>query len=342
VTLDVRQSSSYVDVVVPTYGVRESLPEAVASALAQDAEGLTVTVLENGPGDPAVQDLLAPFAGDPRLSHVVTGEVLPQHANWTGALNLGRAPYVAMLHDDDRWEDARFLRRRIAVFEEHPDCGFVASGHREIDGAGKSRPDRPFAVGEGVHAPADFVPHLYVSNFVQPPCVVMRRAACEAVGPEFRSHLGTFIDYDLWLRLALRFPVGYLHVRDCAFRVHEGSLTYERPHLGERYLAWIDEMDRLIARDLPGLRVDASLRCRKRAYARVKAALDAIEENDRGRALRHVRAAVRTHPRTLLDPRMAVVAGAVLVGSRAIGPLQGLRHLVFQRELNVHLRGRPL
>src|SRR5256885_9827395 len=91
-----------VDVGMPTVGRATYLAEAVGSALGQTCSAIRVTVGENGPGVPEVRDALAPFSGDGRLQHLVHGVDLGPARNYT-LVAEGSAPYLAILHDDDRW-----------------------------------------------------------------------------------------------------------------------------------------------------------------------------------------------------------------------------------------------
>ena len=52
----------------------------------------------------------------------------------------------------------------------------------------------------------------------------VRRSAYAAVGPIFDERFPSW-DFDMYLRIAIRFPVGHLDVWDSNFRVH----TQQRP-----------------------------------------------------------------------------------------------------------------
>ena len=68
------------------------------------------------------------------------------------------------------------------------------------------------------------MPLLLRHNLIGMPTVLVRRSAYEAVGPAFDEHT-VYFDYQMWLRLALRFPVGYLAVWDASYRVHDRQVT---------------------------------------------------------------------------------------------------------------------
>jgi len=66
-----------------------------------------------GPGGGPVADAVAPYLGDPRVRYSSTGTPVGAAGNMTALINSETAPYVALLHDDDRWEPD-FLARRVA------------------------------------------------------------------------------------------------------------------------------------------------------------------------------------------------------------------------------------
>jgi GT2 family glycosyltransferase len=129
-----------VDVGIPTCG-RPSYPvEAVESVLAQTLAQRRLTVSEDGRGSDAVAAAVAPYLSDPRVRDVVTGQRLGAGRHMTHLIRTGSAPYVGLLHDDDRW-GPRFLGRRGAFLDANAACGSVArAGSPSITGAG-ARPD---------------------------------------------------------------------------------------------------------------------------------------------------------------------------------------------------------
>jgi GT2 family glycosyltransferase len=300
-----------VDVGIPTGGRATYLSEAVGSALGQTLSRIRVTVGENGPGVPEVAHALAPFAGDERLRHLVHGVDLGPAKNYTTVAE-GEAPYLAILHDDDRW-DPQFLERRVAFLDEHPSCGFVFSRCFLIDGTGSYVEVWDDVLPPGVHTPEIFLPAIYEQNIVPVPTVVVRRSAYEAVGGAFHDLL--FNDHELWLRLGDKFDVGYLPTIDAAYRVHRNQTTYANiRRLGENrvsFYAAIDETTPVV--------VDPAVRRRAAAAAHLMAAADAFERGERAASLRELLRAAIASPGTIAQPRQRRRASLLLAAS-LLGP----------------------
>ena len=99
------------------------------------------------------------------------------------------------------------------------------------------------------------MPLLLRHNLIGMPTVLVRRSAYEAVGPAFDEHT-VYFDYQMWLRLALRFPVGYLAVWDASYRVHDRQVTMTVEAAGGlQELTLLDQIDGLLAK-APHVRPD--------------------------------------------------------------------------------------
>ena len=325
-----------VDVGIPTRQRPDLVRQAIDSVFAQELTSWRLVVSENGLGGGETEAAVAPYLADPRVRYVATGGDMGGAENWTRLIQQGDAPYVALLHDDDLW-DPSFLARRVAFLEQHPGCAFVFSGNKEIDGAGEVVRETEFILPEGVYEPETLFPILYEHNVIGPPSIVVRREAYEAVGPYFDSEVFPYWDYEMWLRLAARFPAGYLTVRDCSYRMHDVRMTFTVRRFGEAYLQAIDRADALLAQQ-PGIVVPARLRRRRRARALLTTALDRLEGGDRRGGAQCLREAVRLHPRVVFDVRFPTGLVALVGGRRVSGALRRARFRVHHSGIRLHRR----
>jgi glycosyltransferase involved in cell wall biosynthesis len=320
-----------VDVGIPTFGEPAFLADAIESVLAQTHRRWRLVVSEDGPGSEAVAAIVERYAGDDRVSHRATGAHVGAAANLTSLLRAGSAPYVAILHDDDRW-DAGYLDVRLRFLEEHADCAFVFSGNTDIDKKGITRGHSTFTLEERAYDPSEFAPILFRHNVICAPTVVARREAYVAVGDAFDTRFPVLYDYEMWLRLALRFPVGFLPRWDAAYRRHDGQTTFRARNLGAEWLELLDHFDELAA-SRPDLRVTA----RRRASALLSTALDAIEERRPGDGWDRLRDALRVHPPSAFDPRVAAGLLALALGPLSPPVLGRARRFAHRRGLRLHL-----
>jgi glycosyltransferase involved in cell wall biosynthesis len=301
-----------VDVGVPTVGRPGYLEQALDSVLAQTHRDLRLIVSVDGPLTPPLARRLRPYLGDRRVDLRVLGRSRGPVATMNAILDAATAPYIAILHDDDGWEPG-FLARRVRFLDAHPACGFVFSGCTVIDGDGAVLGHLRAHLPEGEIPSEVLLPLLIERNRVLTPTVVARRAAYRRVGG-FDPAFPALYDYEMWLRLAARFPAGYVRDGDARWRLHGAQATYDpswlRSEEYERLLRRIDETMPAAARPAAGVR-------RRNLGLRLLAdALNAATAGRPGSAARHLLRALAYSPGAIADPR----AAATLAGI-ALGPL---------------------
>lgn len=107
---------------LPTRNGASLLEGCVRSVLAQEAEGFELVVSDNA-SDDGTREILAAFAGDPRLTVVRQDTVLSVTDNWDAALAACRGERILMIGDDDVLLPGAIAR----IFElleawDEPDC----------------------------------------------------------------------------------------------------------------------------------------------------------------------------------------------------------------------------
>jgi glycosyltransferase involved in cell wall biosynthesis len=346
-------SNQHVDIGMPAYRRPELIGGAIESVLRQSYSNWRLLVSENGPGGGAVEDAVRPYTADQRVSYVATGSNLGPAANWTRLLQAGTAKYFTVIQDDDAW-DPGFLDARVRFLEQHPSCGYVFSGERMMDRDGREiAVDRTRALAtkdvselleEGVYAPEELVRAMYRHRLggIHTPSissggVMSRRSALDAVGPYFDDSLAfLFWDVELYMRMSLAFPTGFLAVRDVAQRIHvtdnsrHESVTSESTFDGERWVRYHEHYRDWFRRALPEVRLPRQF-SRIRAQSFIIAALDAIESGDRSRSAEHLRGAVAADPLAAFNPRVAVCAIGLLLGERGTRIVRGVRNAARRR-----------
>ncbi len=297
-----------VDVGIPTRGEPRFLAQAIESVLAQTRTDWRLVISENGPGGGDTEELVRPYLADPRVSYSATGREISQAGNHTRVVQMGTAPYVVILHDDDWWGPS-FLESRVNFLQEHPQCGMVFSGSRIVDEEGRELGPSRLPFRPGVVTSQEFVPALFERNVIVFPSVLVRRSAYEAVGPVY-SETVAWIDQEMWLRLGSRFPVGLIPAWDSYYRLHSRQLSSEyRLRLGEKHLEVLEA-----TAGLPG--VTPAAQRSARAIALLHCALDEIELGERRTARKHLVEAIRTDPAFV---RSRYELGGVVVAAVGLG-----------------------
>ncbi len=301
-------SSPYFSVVIPTYNHARFLPEAVASVLTQTDPDFEVLVIDDGSTDETPQ--VVPRE-DLRLRYV-----RQENQGLSAARNSGiceaRGQVVTLLDADDGYEPG-FLREMRGLLQE--DAGGAYCGFTCIDEAG-----HPLPFGGSKVVPArEFRAHSLNGNFIVPSCMAVRRSCYEEVGP-FDTELRSCEDWDMWLRIAERFPVVGTASKLVRYRVVTGSMSTDPRRMLESRLA-------VLGKHLNGVAA-SRVGNRARAQAFLRAAIDYLQQQETEKA---VEAAVQmAHDRPdaagggthllrigLRDPAAGICGGLWLVRARS-------------------------
>jgi hypothetical protein len=299
-----------VDVGIPAWGHSRYLEEAIASVRRQTLSAWTLRVLQDGPPEPSVERLVHE-AADSRITYDATVTPIGAPANKTALIRNGNARYVALLDHDDVWQP-EFLARRVEFLEAESRCGFVFSPCTIIDGQGSTVARSPRLLPDGVYPSETIVPLLLEWDGIPGGSVVARRSAYDELDASFSDRLPHTYDYEMWVRLALRFPVGYLGVRDVCWRRHTSNASAPGPGAEAEFASLASSLSSLVARERPGLVLDSALWRRKVSALLFMTCRDALERGDRASARHYLTRAIRRDPTCVIHRRRLMLAAQVL------------------------------
>jgi glycosyltransferase involved in cell wall biosynthesis len=208
-------SDPAVSVVIPSRDALRWLPRAIASV--GGGPGVEIIVVDDGSTDGTEAFLAALMRQAPGL-RAITGPGRGAAAARNAGIAAARAPLIAFLDADDRWRLDK-LAQQAALHTARPDLGFSFTDylHRKPDGrlSGSCFEFWPRFAARHVAQPGGFelgsdaLAQLYAENVVGTSTVMARADLLRALGG-FDEGLAQAEDWDLWLRLAARAPVGCL------------------------------------------------------------------------------------------------------------------------------------
>ena len=188
-------NEALVSVIIPCYNQSAYLAEAITSALDQSHPDKEVIVIDDGSTDDT-----AGVASRFRVKYV-----RQSNAGLSAARNKGIAEssgqFLVFLDADDRLLPGG-LAAGLDGFSEHPECAFVYGGFQHIAADGSFlRPQEPPPIEVDLYRALLQYNHIGMHG-----TVMYRRAVFDAVGG-FDTSLRAAEDYDLYLRVARRFPI---------------------------------------------------------------------------------------------------------------------------------------
>ncbi len=188
-----------ISVIIPFYNREWSLSRAVDSVLGQSWSDLELLLVDDGSTDRSCEVGLS--YNDKRIRYFYQ-----HHKGVSCARNLGlkhcRGDYVALLDSDDWWLPEK-LTRQVGFMRE---TGMKISQTEEIWVRNGQRVNP--AVKHAKPAGWIFGPSLELC-LVSPSCALFEYGIIREIGC-FREDLPACEDYEFWLRVGARYPVGLL------------------------------------------------------------------------------------------------------------------------------------
>jgi glycosyltransferase involved in cell wall biosynthesis len=184
-----------VSVIIPTYNRASLLKEAIDSVLGQDFDDFELIVIDDGSTD-----------GTPRLLQcypnicVVRQERRGVSAARNAGIRRASGRFLAFLDSDDLWLPKK-LSAQIAFFKTHPEAAICQTEEVWIRRGVRVNPKRRHRKHSGM-----IFARSVKLCLVSPSAVMLKRGLLDEVG-WFDESLPACEDYDLWLRIARRFPI---------------------------------------------------------------------------------------------------------------------------------------
>lgn len=191
-----------VSVIIPAFNCRRYIEETVESALNQTYPDIELIVVDDASTDKTCEILKRYGEKLTVINH--KNNKGPSGARNTGIQHAG-GEYVAFLDHDDIWVRDK-LEKQMELFKQDDKIALVYSNGYKFDLSGKSRG----FFFEGVKPHRGFIfEKLLADNFIPTSSVVIKKDVLNEVGL-FKQNFLIAQDFDLYLRIAERYPVDYV------------------------------------------------------------------------------------------------------------------------------------
>ena len=219
-----------VSIITPSLNQAAFIEAAIESVLAQDYPNIEYIVVDGGSTDGTL-DILRRYGERVRW-------ISEPDAGQSDAINKGvrltQGEILAWMNADDQYAP-QAVSRAVAELQAHSQAALVY-GHAEFtDQAGR-------VIAPCVRVePFDLYRLLHSLDYIVQPTTFFRRDAFLAVGG-LDSSLRYCLDYDLWIKLALRYQVRYLPELLARVRVYPATKT------ASGGLERLNEIERMVRR----------------------------------------------------------------------------------------------
>jgi glycosyltransferase involved in cell wall biosynthesis len=308
---------------IPTYNGTKYLGETLRSVLAQDPgpEHMTIEVVDDCSTEGDIARLVHEIGGE-RVTYFRQPVNRGYIANFATCIERSRGHIVHLLHDDDAVRQG-FYERLGAGLATRPDAGAAFCRSIYVDPNGHwdsfTALERP---EPGVLD--NWLWKIATGPRLTTPSLVVRRKVYETLGAYDERQRFAGEDWEMWVRIATRYPVWYEPVPLALYRVRrEGSLTSRSSATGDiavemRRAAEIIET--YLPDHLPPASAARMTNFARREFARwsTDAAVQLLEAGRPAEAIKRVREAWRASP----NPQ---VPAALLAGTARAGVRIGVR-----------------
>jgi glycosyltransferase involved in cell wall biosynthesis len=306
--------SVVVSAIIATYNRADLVQQAIRGALEQRVPGgeVEVIVVDDASTD-NTPEVVARLGSSVRFVRQARNQ--REGAARNAGVRVASGAYCAFLDSDDFWLPGK-LAADVARFEAADRPALVYSRALNVGPAGERLSVRYLPNPQG-----DVFWALAREAFMPMSSVAVRTDAFRACGGfcEDRDLSGT-ADWELWMRLAARWPVGFVEQTATCIRVHAQHMLADPAYMERAMVAGVRHAlaDPVVANRARG---------RERfiqACMYVTIALNAYANGRRQRAWWWLARAVATWPPQVIDPRFGGAAGRAVLGRAAVRRLKPL------------------
>jgi glycosyltransferase involved in cell wall biosynthesis len=300
--------------IIPTYNRAHYVAHAIQSALDQQVlnHGQVEVIVVDDESTDNTAEVVGAFGE--RITYIRQPNQREGAARNAGAARA-RGTYLAFLDSDDYWLPGK-LAGDIARFEQPDQPALVYSRGRNVDSADRFVGERKLD-----HPQGDVFWTLAREAFMPMSTVAVRADAFRECGGfvEDRDLSGT-ADWELWMRLAARWPVGFVDQTATCIRVHGRNMSADPRYMERAMLAGVRHAlaDPVIAQRARGRERFI------RACMYVTIALNAYTNGRRGRSWIWLARAVANWPAQVVDARFCGAAARALVGPRIVSRVRSV------------------
>jgi glycosyltransferase involved in cell wall biosynthesis len=219
-------------VMIPTYNCASYLQEALCSVLEQDPgpDQMQIEVVDDfsTQDDPAE---IVESLGHGRVAFFRQPENVGHCHNFNTCLQRSRGRLIHLLHGDDCLREG-FYRKMERAFAENPSMGAAFCRYISMDESGNwINISRLEQAKSGMIR--DWLFKIATGQRLQPPSMVVRREVYEQLGGFDQSITSYGEDWEMWVRIAARYPVWYEVEPLALYRIHTHSLTSKSSKTGQ-------------------------------------------------------------------------------------------------------------
>ena len=212
-----------VSIILPVYNGIKYLPQSVESILGQDFTDFEFLILDDCSTDGSWEWLQ--LLKDDRVSLFRNEQNRGLFYNLNFLIKKSKAGIIKLWSQDDVMYP-NCIGAIVVFHRQYPQIGFSYTGRDYIDGSGNNlniqqQDDTPEVVSSVLHARIAFFTGSIAGNIAN---VAINKSALEKTGL-FNEQMKISADFEMWVRLAKDYPVGFIKKPLVQLRNHKEQLS---------------------------------------------------------------------------------------------------------------------
>jgi len=211
-----------VSVIIPTYNYGKYIEKAIDSVLAQTYKDFEIIVVDDGSSDNTKEIIGANYKE--KVSYLYQEKKgAPAARNY--GFKKSRGEYLVFLDADDLFhplnleKKAKFLDSNLGFQWVYSDCHYIIQEGLHLK---KKATFKGFCAEKKLDG--NIFRELAMGLMIPIDTVMLRKSVLGRVGI-FDETLRSFQDYDLWLRIASQYKIGFIDEKLCYVLYHQGSVS---------------------------------------------------------------------------------------------------------------------
>jgi glycosyltransferase involved in cell wall biosynthesis len=207
-------------VIIPLYNKSQYIEKCISSIINQTYDNFEIIIVDDGSTDDGYSRILELMEGLGQTTenslkvlpeiHLLSQSNSGVSAARNNGVNHAKYQFIAFLDADDWWEPT-YLQEMKILIEKFPDAAIYGSSYFFIKNGIKKRAE--IAVEQGFSSGLINYCRVYADTLNMPlwtGATIIRRSIFEKYNG-FKPTLKLGEDFDLWIRVALKYPVAFLN-----------------------------------------------------------------------------------------------------------------------------------
>lgn len=212
----------YISIVIPLYNKEHEIAKTLESALNQTFTDFEIIIVNDGSTDRSL-DIVKQIT-DKRITIYNTENNGVSHARNYG-IEKASAKLIAFLDADDLWYEHHLVDLK-QLHEEFPDCGMYCKAYEKKDGDVliPSQYKNIPKINGWSHIVQDYFDSSTINSIAWTSAVMLPKTTLDSIGNfDENITLGAGEDTDLWIRIALQYPVAFSNKVSALHQLDSGN-----------------------------------------------------------------------------------------------------------------------